>query len=226
MTVSASTSKLQPPHCAAPPCASATSSDLAVLYLGLYLTALGSGGLKPCLSSLGADQFDETHLKERRISSVYFNWFFFSFVSGGLHGVTVLVYIQDNVGNGVGYGICLGLVAAGLSVFLTGTRRYRKRLPSGSPLTRILQVFVAAIRKVHRSVPPSSDFLFEMDDKEAAHLGVQKIEHTNYFRSCLSKLLLPSTYVLRLFDHSPIHSTVIDTATSNATADFWIEQRL
>ncbi|KAG0587899.1 hypothetical protein KC19_2G199600 [Ceratodon purpureus] len=182
MTISASIGSLQPPQCAAPPCESATPSDLAVLYVGLYLIALGSGGLKPCLSSLGADQFDETHLKERRLSSVYFNWFFFSFVAGGLLGVTVLVYIQDNIGNAVGYGVCLALVAAGLAVFLAGTRRFRKRLPSGSPLTRILQVFVAAVRKMHRPVPPSPDFLFEMDDKEAAHLGFQKIDHTNYFR--------------------------------------------
>lgn len=193
MTISASIGSLQPPQCAAPPCESATPSDLAVLYVGLYLIALGSGGLKPCLSSLGADQFDETHLKERRLSSVYFNWFFFSFVAGGLLGVTVLVYIQDNIGNAVGYGVCLALVAAGLAVFLAGTRRFRKRLPSGSPLTRILQVFVAAVRKMHRPVPPSPDFLFEMDDKEAAHLGFQKIDHTNYFRYHLSNVLPWST---------------------------------
>lgn len=184
MTVSASISSLRPLHCGAPPCESATPSDLSVLYLGLYLIALGSGGLKPCLSSLGADQFDETHLKERRLSSVFFNWFFFSFVTGGLLGVTVLVYIQDNVGRGVGYGVCLALVAAGLAIFLAGSRRYRRRLPSGSPLTRILQVFVAAFRNVHRPVPPSPDFLYDMDDKEAAQLGFQKIAHTNYFRCC------------------------------------------
>lgn len=182
MIISASISSLQPPHCGAPPCQSATPSNLAVLYLGLYLIALGSGGLKPCLSSLGADQFDETHLKERQLSSVYFNWFFFSFVAGGLLGVTVLVYIQDNVGNAAGYGVCLALVAASFAVFVAGTRRYRKRLPSGSPLTRILQVFVAALRKLHRPVPLSPDFLYDIDVKEAAHVGVQKIDHTNYFR--------------------------------------------
>ena len=183
LTASASASSLRPPYCAASPCQTATDKDLAVLYLGLYLTALGSGGLKPCISSLGGDQFDETSLKERRLSSVYFNWFFFSFVFGGLLGVTVLVYIQDNVGNAVGYGICLALVATGLLVLTSGCRRYRRRLPSGSPLTRIAQVFVASLRRARSPLPAASEsMLYEIDHKEAALLGVQKIEHTNYLR--------------------------------------------
>jgi hypothetical protein len=31
----------------------------------MYLTALGSGGIKPCVSSFGGDQFRETSARER-----------------------------------------------------------------------------------------------------------------------------------------------------------------
>ena len=195
LTASASVSSLRPPYCAASPCQAATDKDLAVLYVGLYLLALGSGGLKPCISSLGADQFDEMSVKERRLSSVYFNWFFFSFVFGGLLGVTVLVYVQDNVGNAVGYGICLALVATGLLVLMAGCRRFRRRLPSGSPLTRIAQVLVASLRRARSPLPAASSessesMLYEIDQKEAARLGVQMIEHTNYLRWVSSLVLI------------------------------------
>jgi dipeptide/tripeptide permease len=31
----------------------------------MYLVALGSGGIKPCVSSFGGDQFKETSMRER-----------------------------------------------------------------------------------------------------------------------------------------------------------------
>lgn len=125
MIASASISSFRPYSCAVTPYETATSTELSVLHLGLYLVAIGSGGLKPCLSSLGADQFDQTHSKESRVPPVYFNWFFFSFVTGGLLGVTVLVYIQDNVGYRIGYGVCLASVAVGLCIFAAGFPLYR-----------------------------------------------------------------------------------------------------
>lgn len=33
-----------------------------------YLTALGSGGIKPCVSSFGGDQFRENSAKERSVA--------------------------------------------------------------------------------------------------------------------------------------------------------------
>lgn len=37
----------------------------AVFWAFMYLTALGSGGIKPCVSSFGGDQFKETSARER-----------------------------------------------------------------------------------------------------------------------------------------------------------------
>jgi len=133
------------------------------------------------LSSLGADQFDQTHSKESRVPPVYFNWFFFSFVTGGLLGVTVLVYIQDNVGYRIGYGVCLASVAVGLCIFAAGFPLYRYKKPLGSPLTRIVQVVIAASRSARRSLS-AEDHLYEINNEEAAKLGVRKINHTNKLR--------------------------------------------
>ena len=97
LTLSAALPSLKPAPCPSDstlPCPSATTSQLAVLYLGLYLIALGNGGIKPNVSSLGADQFDESYEKERKHMSSFFNWYYFIISIGSLLSVTVFVYIQ------------------------------------------------------------------------------------------------------------------------------------
>ena len=42
----------------------------------------GTGGIKPCVSSFGADQFDEE--TEQKEKSSFFNWFYWM-VSSALH---------------------------------------------------------------------------------------------------------------------------------------------
>ncbi|WVZ57919.1 hypothetical protein U9M48_008250 [Paspalum notatum var. saurae] len=70
----------------------------AVVYLGLYLVALGEGGIKPCTSTLGAEQFDAADSVERLFFNLYY-----SINVGSLLPGTVLVWAQDNVGWGVGF---------------------------------------------------------------------------------------------------------------------------
>lgn len=97
LTLSAALPSLKPAPCPSDstlPCPSATTAQLAVLYLGLYLIALGNGGIKPNVSSLGADQFDESYEKERKHMSSFFNWYYFIISIGSLLSVTVFVYIQ------------------------------------------------------------------------------------------------------------------------------------
>ncbi|KAK8954545.1 Peptide transporter PTR2 [Platanthera zijinensis] len=65
LTLSASVPQLKPPVCVASVCPEATAAQYTVFFLGVYLIALGTGGIKPCVSSLGADQFDDTDAWER-----------------------------------------------------------------------------------------------------------------------------------------------------------------
>ena len=52
-------------------------------YLGLYLVALGNGGIKPCVCALGADQFDAADPVER-VTKGSFSWYYFSVNIGSL----------------------------------------------------------------------------------------------------------------------------------------------
>eukprot|EP00253_Pinus_taeda_P005542 PITA_05542 len=160
-------------------CEEADGLQLFVLYLSLYLIALGTGGLKSSVSGFGSDQFDENDDKERSQMDYFFNRFFFCISLGSLLAVTVLVYIQDNVGRPWGYGICAVCMMSAILIFLGGTRTYRFNKATGSPLTQILQVAVASWRNRKLILPADVGQLY---DGNKASLSHNRAPHTNQFR--------------------------------------------
>ncbi|URE11274.1 POT family [Musa troglodytarum] len=197
LTISTAVPGLRPPACADPAsggCVKASGAQLGVLYLALYLTALGTGGLKSSVSGFGSDQFDETDRGEKSQMMKFFNWFFFFISLGSLLAVTVLVYIQDNLGRRWGYGLCATAIALGLVVFLSGTSRYRFKKLVGSPLTQIAVVVAAAWRKRGLELPSDPSLLHDIDEKQAAadaekgskrSKAKQRVPHTKQFRYAL-----------------------------------------
>lgn len=150
LTLSVSIPGIKPPECSssnAEDCKKASVLQLAVFFGALYTLAIGTGGTKPNISTIGADQFDAFDPKEKTQKLSFFNWWMFSIFLGTLFANTVLVYVQDNVGWTLGYGLpTLGL-AISLSIFMFGTPFYRHKLPTGSPFTKMARVIVASLRK-------------------------------------------------------------------------------
>ncbi|KAF8402703.1 hypothetical protein HHK36_010791 [Tetracentron sinense] len=177
LTMSASVHGLKP-SCDENKICHPTGSQSAVLFVALYLIALGTGGIKPCVSSFGADQFDENDESEKKRKSSFFNWFYLSINIGALFASSVLVWIQMNVGWGWGFGIPAVAMALAVVSFFSGTRLYRHQKPGGSPLTRISQVLVASFRKFQVKVPTEKSLLYEIADKESSIQGSRKLDHT------------------------------------------------
>ncbi|XP_073150454.1 protein NRT1/ PTR FAMILY 8.1-like [Henckelia pumila] len=177
LTLSASVPGLKPTCHGNDPC-HASKMQAVTCFVALYLVALGTGGIKPCVSSFGADQFDDTVDVEKKHKSSFFNWFYFSINIGALLAASVLVWVQTNVGWGWGFGIPAVAMAIAVTFFFSGTRLYRNQKPGGSPLTRISQVFVASFRKYRAKVPEDSSMLYETVDTESTIKGSRKIEHT------------------------------------------------
>ncbi|CAH2047991.1 unnamed protein product [Thlaspi arvense] len=105
LTLSASVPGLKPEECVSvlALCPPATTLQYSVFFSGLYLIALGTGGIKPCVSSFGADQFDDTDPSERVRKASFFNWFYFSINIGSFVSSTLLVWVQENSGWGLGF---------------------------------------------------------------------------------------------------------------------------
>ncbi|KAK1563018.1 hypothetical protein Q3G72_020879 [Acer saccharum] len=156
-----------------------TSVTTAVTFIALYLIALGTGGIKPCVSSFGADQFDDTDEAEKKKKSSFFNWFYLSINVGALIASSVLVWIQMNVGWGWGFGIPAVAMIVAVLFFFSGSKLYRLQKPGGSPLTRICQVIVASCRKANVKVPADKSLLYETVDEESSIQGSRKLESTD-----------------------------------------------
>lgn len=187
LTLAVSLPSLKPPPCGAntsdPNCTEKASSlQLGVFFTALYILAIGTGGTKPNISTIGADQFDEFDPRERAHKLSFFNWWMFSIFFGTLFAFTILVYIQDNIGWTLGYGLpTLGLFIS-IIIFVIGTPFYRHKLPSGSPFTKMARVLVAASRKWKVQVPSDPKELHELDLEEYASKGKYRIDHTPILR--------------------------------------------
>ncbi|KAL3731151.1 hypothetical protein ACJRO7_028080 [Eucalyptus globulus] len=171
-------------------CQPAKHWQMLYLYAVLYITGLGAAGIRPCVSSFGADQFDERSKDYKSHLDRFFNFFYLSVTIGAIVAFTLVVYIQMEHGWGLAFGSLA--IAMGISnmVFFVGTPLYRHRLPGGSPLTRVAQVLVAAFRK-RKAEFSSSELvgLYEVPGKHSTIKGSGKIAHTDDFR-CLDKAAL------------------------------------
>ncbi|KAL7220058.1 hypothetical protein ACSBR2_013006 [Camellia fascicularis] len=187
LTVTVSVSGLRPPHCPHPDpnfanCKKASTLQLALFFGALYTLAIGTGGTKPNISTIGADQFDEFETKEKAHKLSFFNWWMFSIFFGTLFANTILVYIQDNVGWALGYGLPTAGLAISILIFLAGTPYYRHKVPTGSPFTRMGRVIVAALRKRRVPIPSDPKDLYELDLEEYTKKGKYRIDSTPTLR--------------------------------------------
>ncbi|KAG8377673.1 hypothetical protein BUALT_Bualt08G0057300 [Buddleja alternifolia] len=176
-------------------CEAATTTQEAILFTGLYLVALGTGGVKAALPALGADQFDENDPEEAASLSSFFNWYMFSFTFGAIFGVTFVVWISTNLGWDWSFGVCAIAVAMAILFLSMGKSVYRTNVPNGrSPLARILQVFVAAVRNRNVAVPDKAEELHEIHDKEAEQNEI--LQRTNQFKTFNSSNTITIMFIL------------------------------
>ncbi|KAA8548860.1 hypothetical protein F0562_000544 [Nyssa sinensis] len=185
LTLAVSVPGLRPPHCTEvhpADCKKASPLQLAVFYSALYILAIGTGGTKPNICTIGADQFDDFDPKEKSQKLSFFNWWMFSVFIGVLLGNTTIVYIQDNVGWALGYGLPAVGLAFSLMIFLAGTPFYRHKVPTGSPFTRMAKVIVAALRKWSVPIPQDPKELYELDLEEYTSTGKFRIDATPTLR--------------------------------------------
>ncbi|KAI3519697.1 hypothetical protein L1887_08912 [Cichorium endivia] len=175
--------KFLKPTCRNGVCNKATTSQIAFFYSSLYIIAIGAGGTKPNISTFGADQFDDFDPGEKRLKVSFFNWWMFSSFTGALVATLGLVYIQENLGWGLGYGIpTIGLILS-LVIFYIGTPMYRHKVRrTKSPAGEILHVVRAAFANRHREPPLDPSELHEFDMQHYVNSGKRQVYHTPIFR--------------------------------------------
>ncbi|XP_050234343.1 protein NRT1/ PTR FAMILY 4.5-like [Mercurialis annua] len=164
-------------------CVKVGGTNALMLFVGLYLVALGSGGIKAALPAHGADQFDEKDKKESRQMSSFFNYLLLALCVGGAISLTLLVWVQDKKGWDWGFSLSFLAMILGLVIFFAGLPMYRIQPVRGSnAIVEIVQVYVAAFRNRKLQIPEDSSELYEINkDKEAA-IESEFQFHTDSFR--------------------------------------------
>lgn len=175
-----------------PPPPAGMDATRGAFWAFMYLTALGSGGIKPCVSSFGGDQFRESSERERGWRSSFFNWFYFAINIGSLVAATVVVGVQENKGYGIGFGIPTIFFGVAIAAFVIGAvlKLYVCVPAEGSPFTRIWRVLRGAVAKRKLPLPESTAELYEPPPGTKGALPF-KMAHTNKMR-CLDKAAIRS----------------------------------
>ncbi len=103
------------------------------LSLGLTLIAIGSGGIKPCVSAHVGDQFGKSnkHLLEK-----VFQWFYFSINFGSFLSTLLTPWLLANYGPGLAFGIPGLLMGVATFVFWLGRHKFIHIQPQGKEFVK------------------------------------------------------------------------------------------
>ncbi len=108
-------------------------SPRAWLAIGLTLIAIGSGGIKPCVSAHVGDQFGQ---RNSHLLAKVFGWFYWSINLGAFASQLLIPTMLEQHGPSVAFGIPGILMALATFVFWLGRNRFAHIPPRGKVLLR------------------------------------------------------------------------------------------
>jgi POT family proton-dependent oligopeptide transporter len=103
------------------------------LTAGLTLIALGSGGIKPCVSSHVGDQFGA---RNQQLLSKAFGWFYFSVNFGSFFSILLIPWLLQNYGPLPAFGVPAVLMLLAAFVFWLGRFKFAHIPPKGKTFLR------------------------------------------------------------------------------------------
>jgi POT family proton-dependent oligopeptide transporter len=98
------------------------------LAVGLTLIAIGSGGIKPCVSANVGDQFGASN---QHLISRAFAWFYFSINAGSFVSILLIPWLLQNYGSKVAFAVPGILMALATVIFWMGRRKFIHIPPRG-----------------------------------------------------------------------------------------------
>ena len=114
-------------YCAGHACLALFDTDRTGFYAGLFLIALGSGGIKPLVVSFVGDQFTRDN---RHLAKVVFDAFYWTINFGSFFASLLMPLFLRGYGPAVAFGIPGVLMATATFVFWLGRRQYVRVPPT------------------------------------------------------------------------------------------------
>ena len=111
-------------------------------YAGLFLIALGSGGIKPLVSAFMGDQFDQSN---KHLARKAFDWFYFTINFGSFFASLSMPLVLKHYGAAWAFGLPGALMALATLFFWLGRARYVHVAPEPDNPHSFLQVVKTAL---------------------------------------------------------------------------------
>ncbi|XP_056144979.1 solute carrier family 15 member 1 [Lampris incognitus] len=128
---------------------------VALSMVGLFLIALGTGGIKPCVAAFGGDQFEDHQERQR---STFFSVFYLCINAGSLLS-TIITPILRAQECGIhsqqkcyplAFGVPAALMVVALVVFIIGSGMYYKAEPQGNIILDVCKCIGFSIKNRFR----------------------------------------------------------------------------
>ncbi|KAK4488382.1 hypothetical protein RD792_004143 [Penstemon davidsonii] len=201
-------------------------NSVTSLSCSLYMISLGQGGYNPSLQAFGADQLEEedelpltkNNEKSSDKKSLFFQWWYFGICCGSLLGVSVMSYIQDNFGWGLGFAIPTLTMVASIVMFLLGSRFYIQshgKIVDRKSFGEIFQSIKAFLSKmIGRRGVSSHEYTvveLELQEKESWNQESEP-DHSSFEQINLDECISPLQAVKAVLRLMPIWLTLLQFA--------------
>ncbi|XP_007012104.2 PREDICTED: protein NRT1/ PTR FAMILY 1.2 [Theobroma cacao] len=168
-------------------CESPTAPQLLFLYFSLGLMSIGTGGIRSSSLVFGADQLNKgINPENAETLQSFFSWYYASVSFSALIAVTGIVYIQDNLGWKMGFGVPVMLMFISALSFYLASSLYVKLKARTSLFTGFAQVLVASFRNRHINLPSqATDEVYCLRKGSRLHMPSEKLRFLN--KACVIK---------------------------------------
>ena len=114
-------------YCAGHACLALFEDNRTGFYTGLFLIALGSGGIKPLVVSFVGDQFDQSN---KSLAKIVFDFFYWTINFGSFFASLLMPLLLRNFGPSIAFGVPGILMGIATLLFWLGRKEYVRVPPT------------------------------------------------------------------------------------------------
>ena len=133
-------------YCVGHACLATFEDNRTGFYTGLFLIALGSGGIKPLVVSFVGDQFDQSN---KHIAKVVFDAFYWSINFGSFFASLFMPILLRKYGAAVAFGVPGILMFIATVIFWAGRKKYVNVPPASPDPHSFMRVVYTALWSQH-----------------------------------------------------------------------------
>lgn len=169
--------------------------------VALLVVAIGTGGIKPCVSALGGDQFKDTEKGKEQLSG-FFSLFYASINAGSLLSTFISPLLRETQCMGradcyfIAFIVPSALMVVAVIAFVLGKSYYIVKKPSGNVFAEFIKATWNGMRNSCKSKESKEHFL---DHADTSRFSKKRIEEFKFLYP-LIVMYLPLPFFWALFD--------------------------